>query len=91
MRASRFFCSLLASRRRQHGTQPAASQLSEHQREVLKLKEEIEHSVQQQVLALRRVVADVDSCASQAVVSTVKLHNKQRYQPVPIANCNPAS
>ena len=32
-----------------------------------------------QVLALRRVVADVEGSASRAVVSSVKLHNSQRY------------
>lgn len=84
------------ARRKQRGPQ---FQLSDKQsEEVLKLKEEIEHRVQQQVrrrcrrhlfaaalfdagpqvLALRHVIADVESAASHAVVPCVKLHNKQR-------------
>jgi hypothetical protein len=49
-----------------------------HRAEVAKLKEEIQQRLQQQVLALRRVVADVESSASVAAVSSVKLHNKNR-------------
>jgi hypothetical protein len=60
--------------------QPLSGQrLSQCQQEVLKLKEDIEHRLQQQVLALRQVVADVERSASLAVLSSVKLHNKQRW------------
>jgi hypothetical protein len=52
--------------------------LPSYQAEVQKLKEDIRQRLQQQVLALRRVVADVEGSAALAVVSSVKLHNKNR-------------
>ncbi len=98
-------CQCAASRRNgaaADGARRAEQPLSQHvepqhQAEVLKLKEEIQQRLQQQVrarpfdvavqsavmrlqvLALRRVVADVESSASLAAVASVKLHNKNRW------------